>query len=179
VIHLDAQALLNSLSATDKINITLCVLSFLLSAISVVAVVLTLRQNNKMIEASTRPYISVSYQTLHPGSGPVYYFMIKNYGATGAQMVEMKCSISDGNHLDRQFAKIPGTYFAPGQKVLYYFDNKIINDEYVSFEFSYKTHKQLYSETQTIRIKTGATSVRIGSAPAGPNVLQDIAENLL
>ena len=32
------------------VNIILCVLSFILAAISVVTVVITLRQNNKMIE---------------------------------------------------------------------------------------------------------------------------------
>ena len=36
------------------VNIILCVLSFILAAISVVTVVITLRQNNKMIEESTR-----------------------------------------------------------------------------------------------------------------------------
>ena len=41
------------------VNIILCVLSFILAAISVVTVVITLRQNNKMIEESTRPVISV------------------------------------------------------------------------------------------------------------------------
>ena len=39
------------------VNIILCVLSFILAAISVVTVVITLRQNNKMIEESTRPVI--------------------------------------------------------------------------------------------------------------------------
>ena len=39
------------------VNIILCVLSFILAAISVVTVVITLRQNNKMIEESTRPFI--------------------------------------------------------------------------------------------------------------------------
>ena len=38
-----------------KVNIALCILSFILAAISVVTVVITLRQNNKMISESTRP----------------------------------------------------------------------------------------------------------------------------
>ena len=42
---------------TDLINLILCILSFLLAAISVVTVVITLRQNHKMIQNSTRPYV--------------------------------------------------------------------------------------------------------------------------
>lgn len=41
------------------VNIILCVLSFILAVVSVVTVVITLRQNNRMIEESTRPFISV------------------------------------------------------------------------------------------------------------------------
>ena len=44
---------------STKVNIVLSVLSFILAAISIVTVVITLRQNNKMIENSTRPYVSI------------------------------------------------------------------------------------------------------------------------
>ena len=46
---------------STKVNIALCVLSFVLAFISVVTVVLTLIQNNKMIENSTRPYICIYF----------------------------------------------------------------------------------------------------------------------
>ena len=42
-----------------KVNVALCILSFILATISVVTVVITLRQNNKMISESTRPYITI------------------------------------------------------------------------------------------------------------------------
>ena len=40
---------------SDWINVILCILSFILAAISVITVVITLKQNSKMIENSTRP----------------------------------------------------------------------------------------------------------------------------
>ena len=46
------------------VNIILCVLSFILAAISVVTVIISLRQTSKMIEESTRPYISIYHSGL-------------------------------------------------------------------------------------------------------------------
>ena len=45
------------------VNIALCILSFILAVISVVTVVVTLRQNSKMIENATRPYINQPFST--------------------------------------------------------------------------------------------------------------------
>ena len=44
---------------TDWINVILCILSFALAIISVITVIITLRQNNKMIENTRRPYIVI------------------------------------------------------------------------------------------------------------------------
>ena len=45
------------LELTDIINIILAVLSFLLAAISIITVVITIKQNNRMLEANERPYV--------------------------------------------------------------------------------------------------------------------------
>ena len=60
------------MEASDWINMSLSILSFILAAISVITVVLTLRQNNKMIEESSRPYISV-YGDETNFSSPQFY----------------------------------------------------------------------------------------------------------
>lgn len=44
---------------STKVNIILAVLSFLLAVISIVTVVITLRQNHTMIENATRPYLCI------------------------------------------------------------------------------------------------------------------------
>ena len=54
-------------------SITLSILSVALVVVSVVVSVLTLQQNNKMIEGSTRPYIGVSSLQVNNGS---HKFMI-------------------------------------------------------------------------------------------------------
>ena len=52
----------NVMSISDTINVVLCILSFVLAVISVIAVLITIRQNNKMIQNSTRPYITAYAQ---------------------------------------------------------------------------------------------------------------------
>ena len=54
------------------INIMLCILSFILAAISVITVVITLRQNNRMIDNSTRPYVVV-YSAVTNFQTPDFY----------------------------------------------------------------------------------------------------------
>lgn len=68
------------------VNIILCVLSFILAAISVVTVIITLRQNNKMIEESTRPVLSFYTTSINTGSGPAFYFVVRNYGSSIAEI---------------------------------------------------------------------------------------------
>ena len=70
------------MNVSDIINSILCVLSFLLAVISVVTVVITLRQNNKMIESDSRPYV-VAYIVYEEFSS-LLYFYVKNFGKTGA-----------------------------------------------------------------------------------------------
>lgn len=57
------------------VNIILCILSFILAAISLIFVVITVRQNsalwkqnNEMIENSTRPYITIYFDYAQFGS---------------------------------------------------------------------------------------------------------------
>ena len=47
------------MTTSEIINLILCILSFVLAAISVITVVITLKQNNKMLEANVRPYVVV------------------------------------------------------------------------------------------------------------------------
>ena len=77
----------------DWINVVLCILSFVLAAISVVTVVITLRQNNKMIESSTRAYIAVSGQSINVQSSE-FLLVVKNYGNSSAIIENISFDIS-------------------------------------------------------------------------------------
>jgi hypothetical protein len=105
---------------SDWINVSLCILSFILAAISVVTVVITLRQNNKMIQNSTRPYI-VAFAQITNFQEPTFYLVIKNFGVSGATIEKMECSIelNQVSYRDEMtpFNHIEGTFLAPGQSI--------------------------------------------------------------
>ena len=77
---------------SDCINFNLCIFSFLLAAISVVTVVITLRQNHKMIQNSTRPYV-VAFAQVTNFQEPTFYLVLKNFGASGATIESFESSI--------------------------------------------------------------------------------------
>ena len=57
-----------------KVNLALTIVSSFLAFISVVTVIITIRQNHKMIESATRPYISIYGESINPGS-PMFYIV--------------------------------------------------------------------------------------------------------
>ena len=73
---------------STKVNIVLSVLSFILAVISIVTVVITLRQNNKMIENSSRPYVCIYFDYIQCGE-PTGYFVVKNFGASSALLIRL------------------------------------------------------------------------------------------
>lgn len=105
---------------TDWINVVLCVFSFLLAAISVVTVVITLRQNHRMIQNSTRPYITAFAQVTN-FQEPTFYLILKNFGTSGAVIEKLESSIELNQVSFREemtpFNHIEGTFLAPGQTI--------------------------------------------------------------
>lgn len=99
-------------------NIILSVLSFLLAAIAVVVSGLTLRQNSKMIESSTRPYIGVSCETVNTGTVR-HILMIKNYGNSAGIIKDLKFDIDMHGSLHQKplepFEQIEETTILPSQ----------------------------------------------------------------
>ena len=113
----------NNFHAADfstQVNVVLCILSFTLALFSLVFVIITIYQNQKIlkqniqmiqltndtldqnkkmieqnaetIENSTRPYITVGFECTQFGT-PLGYFMVKNYGSSSGPIT--KCQYSD------------------------------------------------------------------------------------
>ena len=82
---------------STKVNIVLSVLSFILAAISIITVVITLRQNNKMIENSTRPHICIYFDYTQCGE-PTGYFVVKNFGTSAAYIDSLTYNDVIKNH---------------------------------------------------------------------------------
>ena len=97
------------------VNIILSVLSFALAAISVITVVITLRQNNKMLEADSRPYV-VAYLVYQEAPSHIY-LCIKNFGQTSAVVNSLKIEPELSLHQKTSNELMNDTMLAPNQQV--------------------------------------------------------------
>lgn len=147
------------LSVSDIINIVLCVLSFILAAISVVTVVITLNQNKQMIENATRPYVGIYSEKTDFGVVK-YSIVLKNYGESKALITDFKCSIDLSKyavfHNDIPFKNIIGMNLFPNETIIRNINlSKLQEDKIdsINFYIKYKGVKN-YSEEITINIST-------------------------
>ena len=146
---------------TTLVNIILCILSFILAVISVVTVIITLRQNNKMIEESTRPIITIYTDEINVGT-PIFYLVIKNFGKSAAVITDISYDFDFSNcyriNNGRDYLKeLKNAMLAPGQSRVCMLDYKKVNKE-VTFKIEYKSGSgNSYSETINLDLKAGVT----------------------
>lgn len=175
---------------SDWINLSLSIASFLLAVISVVTVVITLKQNSKMIENSSRAYITV-YGAITNYQAPLYYLIIKNFGSSSARVTKFKPNFDLSASVDKgkpiPFLHIVGTDIAPGQSfaapVLY--KNLSEQSEHITFEIEYISNSKTYHDIATIELSAyGELPIKRASSEGNEfkiisYTLQDIAEKML
>lgn len=149
------------MDVATTVNIALCILSFVLAAISVITVVITLRQNNKMIEESTRPTISVYTDEINAGN-PFFYLIVKNFGKSTAYITKFEYDFDfTGCYKiknDKDYLKgLNNAVLAPGQSRICTLDYAKINKE-VTFTLEYHSEaNRVYSDKFTIDLKAGVS----------------------
>ena len=136
------------------VNIVLCILSFLLAAISVIAVCLTLRQNRRMIESSTRPYMAVYLDNRRN----LATLVVKNYGASSATITEFDASVdfsklTSGTGIS-PIKSLIGYTFPPGHALTTVFEYDAVKKHFSEFDvrISYTSSTATYSESIHINI---------------------------
>lgn len=152
------------------INIILSVLSFLLAAISVVTVMVTLKQNSKMIEESSRAVISIYGESINTGS-PSFYFVMKNFGHSLAVITKFESDFDFSNcygfKTDKNWLQtLNGCSIAPGQARICRLDYNAITRP-ITFKLEYKSIGKTYSEEMTIDLKAGTAMVVPKTATSG------------
>lgn len=146
---------------SDWINVVLSILSFMLAAISVVTVVITLRQNHKMIENATRPYLTI-YGAVVNFQNPDYYLVLRNFGQSSATILGFSCSVDLSACVDAQepspFGHVVGLSLAPGQAIQTSIDySKLVElSATPSFTILYSSGKKNYQETASINLPAHA-----------------------
>ena len=140
------------MTSSDWVNLSLSILSFILAAISVITVVLTLRQNNKMIESSSRPYVVV-YGDMTNFSDLQFYIVLKNFGKSGAFIRKLTCDkdLSKYNYGIKitPFERIQNTLIAPNQNIVCSIDHQKLNSDNVDilkFTIEYEFCGKVYKE---------------------------------
>lgn len=175
---------------SDWINLSLSVASFLLALVSVITVVLTLRQNNKMIENSSRAYITV-YGAITNFQNPLYYLILKNFGSSSAKITKFKPNFDLSLLVDKgkptPFLHIVGTNIAPSQSFAASIIYKNLSKELkiISFEIEYISNNKTYNEVATINLEAyGELPIKRASTEGKESkiisyTIQDIAEKML
>lgn len=136
----------SSLSPSDWIQICGIIVSTVVSTVAIIISVLTLRQNNKMIEESSRPNIQIYPVFLNS----IFYIIIKNFGASEAIIDEVKCSHKFteaeyfGDIKNDDFAKLHGAIFSPGYSLRCPLAAHSVANEIYKFEIKYHSSKKNY-----------------------------------
>ena len=177
------------LSTSDIIQIAGIIAAFFSSIIAIIISVAALKQNSKMIEDASRPYITV-YANSTQFSSPVFYLVLRNYGNASAMITEFKCDVDLSKYTYNlnaiPFDKIVGTTLNPNQKIvypLYLLNRERLNT--VSISISYKSSTKTYQEELALNIEAYYNSIDIRSfdekmpLKSVSYAIQNIAEKML
>lgn len=173
------------------VNICSCILTFLLSTISVVILIVTIRQNSRMLENASRAYIAI-YSEITYVHAMNFYLIIKNFGQSSAIINSLECDtdLSKFAHIETlvPFSHMENVSIAPNQSFkcalqsVNLFASKIPS---INFKVTYTSNNKKYVETFCINLKalTGLVNTK-ASSKEDPlkmisNTLQDINKRLL
>lgn len=178
------------MSVDTKVNMVLCILSFILAVISVITVIVTLRQNSKMIESSSRPYLSIYVSHIYC-TDCLNYLVLKNFGNSSASITYFHCNVdlSPGTYDESHtpFEHIVGQSICPGEKIAIPLQLskicKITNT--LSFSIKYSSCKKCYFDNISLNLKSLSDYPIMIANPEGRELeaisrsLQDICEKML
>lgn len=174
------------LTVSDVIEICGIIASLITSIVAIVISVKTLRQNSKMIEESTRPYVSIYIGNTYFSTVNVY-LIIKNFGSSSAVINGFETDIDltpyayDENRVP--FTNIIGTTLCPGESMQYPIKLENAPDSLKTLKISlkYRSDTHQYNEDICLNLSAhfDAVHLRANSDKSVSYALQDIAEKML
>lgn len=166
------------------INIILSIFSFALATISVITVVITLKQNNKMIEANSKPYV-VAYLVYQESPSHIY-LCVKNFGQSSAMVKSLNIEPSFSLYKKNCNETINNTMLAPNQQLHFLVadeDKKKIIYENV-FDFSVNIEyqdcctKKIYNETYKMNMEYVMTVLSLENSRSNLTPEQNSLHNI-
>ena len=150
--------IVNALTASDYVELIGIITSLITSIVAIVISVKTLMQNNKMIEESSRPYVTISKEVIDINF-PKEYLVLKNYGTSGAEILDITCNVPidtliSASALKRDpFSYLIGTFIAPNQSFCPIFSSKNLDEDVLIFTIKYKTEDKVYTTVSKIKVQ--------------------------
>ena len=146
------------MSVSDLIQLLLLIATTLGTIFSVIISVRTLKQNSKMIEESSRPYIMIYKDVINVNS-PVEYLVIKNFGSSGATINKISCNkeqfkkMNDKSIKNRDpFKYLKNSFIAPNQSFKIPIKTMDSNVNQITFKLQYSSQDRTYNEVYKINL---------------------------
>ena len=138
------------MTCRDWIEVVLAISSFVCALVSIIIVIVTIRQNNKMLEESTRPIIAIYSRRMHNGNMPIGYLVVRNYGQSAATINKFNYDFDFSKAYKPEYAivqneefyeidwlkRFEGDVIAPGQSEICFMDFSQVNKP-VNFNVEY------------------------------------------
>lgn len=131
---------------SDLLQLISIISSSILSIIAIVISVLTLKQNNKIIFESNRPYLSVFTKAINFTS-PTVCLVLKNFGNSGAKILNIEYDKNLEKFSRRPpFKNMKNVFIAPNQSFIYPLDVKHFLNEVINIKINYQYLNKIYTE---------------------------------
>ncbi|MCU6767261.1 hypothetical protein [Blautia ammoniilytica] len=149
---------ISKLTPSDIIQILGIITSSLTAIVAIIISLVTLRQNSKMLEDSSRAIISIYPQFINAGT-TMLFMVIKNFGNSPAiiQKFDYDFDFTDCYKFrsDRDYLKdFIGCSLAPGQSRICSLDYEKLTRP-VTFSLEYQSGPKIYHESLTVDLQAG------------------------
>lgn len=178
--------LFSQIDASDWVSIIAILASTLVGIISIIIAILTLHQNHKMLENSTRPYVSV-YGATAKIDTLRFYLVVKNFGTSSAIITKFQPNINlrPYSYLEivDPFSHILGTSILPGQAFKCPLNHVFLLRDHskICINIEYKSDLKTYSEKIVLNLEVFKDTPHISSSKDNDDLrtislaIQDIA----
>lgn len=148
------------MNISDIINLILACSTITLASISTIILIVSINQNKRALENSTRPSINIYGIATYFSREKEYFFIIKNYGATTGKILSISADTDlstfalDG--FSSPFSFISGLTLSPNQSYSIALNkNKFKNfeSESISITVVYEGNNKKYTEKTLINVK--------------------------
>lgn len=167
-----------ALDTEIKVSIISVIATTLISIVSVVIAVLTLRQNNKMIKEANRPSISIFLETISITTIRNNYLVIKNFGNTPGRIDSIECSVDVKSMCyNNPFKDMINCTLAPNQSIVTACEIKNIEETF-KFTVKYSNGKRKFTDELSINPKYTKSLLGVQSSTSNMTILEKTIVNV-